>query len=205
MADNSARQQIDSVRKKFGLDFLPSSGSSLVPNLLAATTPILGDSIKATFDSCLRQALGTFGGTVVNVLVTLMNAPEAQDRVYDILDRSGVDFDSVIRILENLNSSGLIQYLQKDARGNHLIQLTSMGRSVTALLGQAMSLLVALKNSPDHSKRIYDLVESSNIDFDSVIKLVEQLSTLGFVQYVQKDSRGNHLIQITESGLTLMR
>jgi hypothetical protein len=84
------------------------SGSSFVPSVI------------------LRDAVYLYSSPI---LQELRKAPQQQDQAYALQDKvkaqlsSDVPFDQFSEVLNYLQRDGVIDFVQRDARGNHLVKL----------------------------------------------------------------------------------
>jgi predicted transcriptional regulator len=206
---NDPIKSAESIRKKFGLDYPTSQSETpsqppFIENAAQRIVQNLAQAANATLASQLGSTFASFGADATKVLTELGGLPTKTSRVYDLVDRCVIDIDAVIKLIEQLSLLGFVQYNQKDTRGNHLVQLTESGQAMMGTLGQALSILKALAEVPTHQLSVYDIVDRTRLEFDSVIKLLEQLSKLELVRYLERNSRGNHLVQLTDRGTSLL-
>ncbi len=102
------------IRKKFGLDYLIKDGSS---------------STEASLDKQIELALLTVGSSVIT---TLKNTPEHGARLYDLVNTTGYELETLLRVVNRLESLDLITYDQRDRLGNHHIVLTPAGLNASS-------------------------------------------------------------------------
>jgi hypothetical protein len=100
------------VRKKFGLDYLISTNKP---------------GVSGDYDSKINEvnkALFTVGG---NVLSVLKSEPRYSIRLHGLVDKSGFDLETLLRVVNYLEALGLIRYADRDKLGNHEVVLTEAG------------------------------------------------------------------------------
>ena len=70
-------------------------------------------------------------------------------------------------------------------------------RALVAIGGKILSIL---KEAPDKSAQLYDLVKATNIELETLFRVIERLESLELVQYAVRDKLGNHRVRLTQIG-----
>lgn len=60
-------------------------------------------------------------------------------------------------------------------------------------------ILGVLKNAPDKSESVYNLVDRLQLDIQTILSAVDYLESTAFIT-VTRDSYGNHELKLTEAG-----
>jgi predicted transcriptional regulator len=134
MMNDDSQSRREQIRRSFGLDYSgESSSSSSSQNVEQTSTQPVREDNAAAFRKGLGQALAALGDISVRILRILNDDKDRQDRIYSLVDKTHLDFDEMIRAVEQMSKLGFVQYVQKDNRGNHVIQLTDEGQSFLTL------------------------------------------------------------------------
>ena len=104
-------------KDRFGLDFLIEKKQATSQR---NTTPL---------PPGLEDALLAYGGKVVTVL---KNSPGQQRSLFELVDATGTRIDTLLPVVNHLESKGYIARVATDARGNDTFKLTDAGEKVPA-------------------------------------------------------------------------
>ncbi len=127
LSDASMRE---SIRAKFGLDYsgIDDQGT---PNLAARFETRAKGGVGAAFEAGLGESFRAYSAATFKVLGRLYSDTDSKARMMELVDTTGIDFDDMSKIIEQLAGLGLVNYVERDRRaGNHLIQLTDDGKSL---------------------------------------------------------------------------
>ena len=94
-----------------------------------------------------------------------------------------------------------LDYLIRDKSGSSDSSLSSDKQIELALLTVGSSIIKTLKSSPEHGARLYDLVDATGYELETLLPVVNRLESLNLISYDQRDKLGNHHIVLTPAGL----
>jgi predicted transcriptional regulator len=106
-----------SIRDKFGIDYLITGNSDTEVQTLPAPANLA--------DPLIERALAVHG---TRILTTLQE--EGKRSVHDIVDRTGLNMETVMGVVDRMVRTGLVQITQQDKYGNHTIQITPTGETL---------------------------------------------------------------------------
>lgn len=107
-------------KDKFGLDFLIEKKQA---------TNQANQRSGATLPPGLEDALLAYGGKVVTVL---KHSPGQQRSLFELVDQTGTRIDTLLQVVNYLESKGYITRVTQDPKGNDTFQLTEAGEKVPA-------------------------------------------------------------------------
>lgn len=98
-----------SIREKFGLDYFITSDSE-----------VMSDKVNKLFEEQKAQALAAVGEEVITIL---KGSPDQSAGAHSLVDITGIDLETMLEVLANLERSQLIRCISRDKLGNHQVQL----------------------------------------------------------------------------------
>lgn len=99
------------IRRKFGLDYLIRDTSES----------------SAAFDKQAELALLTVGSRIVSIL---QKQTEHRVRLHELVDQTGYELETLLPVVNKLESMDLVSFDERDKLGNHLISLTTEGLKI---------------------------------------------------------------------------
>jgi hypothetical protein len=106
------------IRKKFGLDYLT------IPASEVAELSERPSDVGNLFDKQMERALVAVGGKILSIL---KDAPDKSARLYELVDATGIELETLFRVVERIERLEFVKYAERDKHGNHKIQLTQIG------------------------------------------------------------------------------
>jgi predicted transcriptional regulator len=107
-----------SIRDKFGIDYLITGNSDTEVQTLPSPASNLADPL-------IERALAVHGTRILTML-----QEEGQRSVHDMVDRTGLNMETVMGVVDRMVRTGLVQITQQDKYGNHTIQITPTGEQL---------------------------------------------------------------------------
>lgn len=104
----------DKIRDRLGLDFLRPLGSP-------------ESDRPPREDPAMSDALMAYGWRVLDFL---SNANNGTAKVYELIDRVQIPIEIALKIVDYLESRGIVQVTQRDLKGDHTLAITPAGRSI---------------------------------------------------------------------------
>jgi len=101
------------LRKKFGLDYLTTSTESKKQS-----------DVENLPDKEMERAIVAVGGKILSIL---KEAPDKSALLYDLVNATGLELETLFRVVERLERLKFVQYKERDKLGNHRICLTQIG------------------------------------------------------------------------------
>jgi hypothetical protein len=96
------------IRRKFGLDYLIKDKSEA----------------SAAVDKQTEVALLTVGSRVMSLL---LRQAEHRVRLHELVGETGYELETLLPVVNKLESMDLVSFDERDKLGNHLISLTKQG------------------------------------------------------------------------------
>ncbi|HEV2688664.1 MAG TPA: hypothetical protein VGV35_08925 [Bryobacteraceae bacterium] len=107
-----------SIREKFGTDYLLDKGEDDAPPL---------STVSNAADALIERALAVHG---TRILTMLEEQPQKTRTMYDIVDRTSLNIETVMGIVDRMVRTGLVQITSQDKYGNHTIGITQTGEEL---------------------------------------------------------------------------
>ena len=115
----------------------------------------------------------------------------------EIRDRIGISYLGNPSV--KVNSQSSVNLSPNAASGNSI----TLDRNVLlALLAVGGRLIEILKSQPNLTDSVYELVDKTDIDLESLMKVIEPHERAGIV-IVDRDRRGNHVIHLAATGASV--